>query len=133
MPPPFVLQGDVHANIAELRRALGSALRPLSYGDLARMVNERKPPKPLNSTKLQRWEKEGVEPDYHAARLMAQLAGVTYEAFTLGARYAASGQPQSYQGPGKGKTLDEVEAELGFTKPAAEPVPAPRRRKANER
>lgn len=72
-----MLGANVHENISALREALGSVERPLSFAALARRVG-------VGSTSIQRWEKDGAEPDIHSIRRMAELAGVTYEEFALG-------------------------------------------------
>lgn len=82
--PQFELQGSVSENVRALRKAQGSATRRLSRDDLAALIaakhtKDRAP----NGTTVQRWE-EGVEPDYESSRIMAVMAGVTFEQFTLG-------------------------------------------------
>lgn len=92
--PPFELGKDVHANVAALLKALGSVTRPLSYRDLAALLNQRDnarpaedrrelPPRQRNVATIQRWL-EGIEPDLLSLRIMADLAGVPFEAFALG-------------------------------------------------
>lgn len=78
------------SRIERLRAKLGSVVRPLSRGDLARLLSEGEPPE-RNATQssVRRWELEGVEPPYWAAAKMARLAGESFEAFALGAPSAA--------------------------------------------
>lgn len=91
--PQFELQGSVAENVLALRKMQGSAVRPLSRDDLAAMIakkhtKDRAP----NGTTVQRWE-EGVEPDYESSRIMAEMAGVTFELFTLGDPAKRAAQP----------------------------------------
>jgi transcriptional regulator with XRE-family HTH domain len=79
------VQPSVHANIAELRRFLGSRTRALSYSDLAELLNARDTSRRRNASTVQRWEKSGVEPDLNSIAAMAELAGVTFQEFALGA------------------------------------------------
>jgi len=80
--PVFELQGDVHGNVRALREFLGSAERELSLGGLARVLNQVDGRQRSAST-IQRWE-EGAEPDYDSAKLMADMAGISFEEFALG-------------------------------------------------
>lgn len=80
---PFQLKATVHENVLELRVALGSATRKLSRDDLAQLIAKKHSTRGPNGTSVQRWE-EGGEPDYESARIMAELAGVTFEEFALG-------------------------------------------------
>ena len=71
--------------IEALRKQLGSATRDLSRGDLVRLVNgELSVKDQVTESSMRRWETENVEPPYAAAAVMARLAGVSYEMFTLG-------------------------------------------------
>lgn len=72
----------MHENVAALRIFLGSAERPLSLSGLARTLN-RADGRARSASTVQRWE-EGAEPDLSSIRIMAQLAGVSFEAFALG-------------------------------------------------
>lgn len=78
----FALRASVHENVAELRRVLGSVEKPLPLGGLARVLNDADG-RSRNASTIQRWE-EGAEPDLGSIRLMASLAGVTFEEFALG-------------------------------------------------
>jgi hypothetical protein len=86
----FDLRADVHLNVKALREYLGSAERELSLGGLARLLNEADGRSRSAST-IQRWE-EGAEPDYGSTRLMAEMAGVSFEAFALGVAEPAAAQ-----------------------------------------
>lgn len=77
MKRAFVLGSDVHENIRALRHALGSVARPLSFAALAELIG-------VGATSVQRWEKDGAEPDYESTRRMAELAEVSFEQFALG-------------------------------------------------
>lgn len=81
--PSFRLRENVFENVLELRHALGSATRALSRDDLASMIAERHRARAPNGSSVQRWE-EGREPDYESARIMADLAGVSFEDFCFG-------------------------------------------------
>lgn len=82
--PRFVLQATVSENVLELRKALGSVKRMLSRDDLAAAIAESHPSKRVpNGTTVQRWE-EGGEPDFHSTRIMALMAGVSFDEFALG-------------------------------------------------
>jgi transcriptional regulator with XRE-family HTH domain len=83
----FELKRDVHANIAELRRHLGSVQRELSLEGLAQLLNERDGGQ-RNASTIQRWERT-TEPDLASIKLMADLAGVAFEEFALGAKRRA--------------------------------------------
>lgn len=87
MKREFRLQGTVNANVAELRRYLGSAVRELPLSGLAALLNQRDGRK-RSASSIQRWE-EGAEPDYASTKLMADLAGVSFEEFALGAQTIA--------------------------------------------
>lgn len=80
----FTLRATVHENIVELRRALGSVTRPLSRADLAKVLNDQDPARQRNYSTIERWENAGIEPDYRSTKLMADLAGVSFEDFALG-------------------------------------------------
>lgn len=104
MPPnaatkPFELKSNVGENVAELRRVLGSVKRPLSRDDFAELLNQRDPARARAYATIERWENSGVEPDYQSARIMADLAGVTFEEFALGVKKSrARGTPVDERG-----------------------------------
>lgn len=92
----FRLRESVHANIAELRRALGSVTRPLSRADLAKVLNDQDPARQRNYSTIERWENAGVEPDFRSTKIMADMAGVSFEDFALGVpevRQSEGGDP----------------------------------------
>lgn len=91
--PSFRLGTSVAQNVANLRVALGSATRALSRDDLAKLITEQHPTRVLSGSSVERWEKDGVEPDYESAAIMARLAGVPFEAFALG---DTSGRPETH-------------------------------------
>lgn len=126
MTPSFELKANVHENVEELRRVLGSVTRPISRADLATLLNQRDPSRQRNATTVRRWELERVEPDYDSVGIMADLAGVGFESFARGARAAAglaTGAPTPYHGP-----KERVE------RPAAsEAISPPTRRKVSGR
>jgi len=78
----FTLQESVTKNVAELCRVLGSIDKPLSYRRLAARLNEADGGK-RSASSIQRWL-VGAEPDIQSIRIMAQIAGVSFEAFALG-------------------------------------------------
>lgn len=106
MRPSFVLGADVHENVAALRVALGSISRPLSFAGLAEIVG-------VGATSIQRWEKDGAEPDIRSMRRMAELAGVTFEQFAVGNGTAPSIQLPD---PAKDRKLTEQEEERAVRK-----------------
>lgn len=81
--PQFVLGRNVHENVRQLRVALGSITRPLGVIDLARVLSDRHPERSISMSTVQRWE-AGTEPDLLSIRVMADLAGVTFEQFAFG-------------------------------------------------
>lgn len=82
--PKFRLQATIQENVKELRRALGSITDELSRAKLAEIIKDRHPlNRPVNGTTVERWEGSG-EPDIWSTKIMAQLAGVSYEEFALG-------------------------------------------------
>ncbi len=87
----FQLGRDWGENVKSLLKALGSVKRPLSYDDLAAMLNDRDPGgRKRNASTIQRWsQKKGAPPDPMSLKLMADLAGVSMEAFTFGPTVAA--------------------------------------------
>lgn len=89
--PEFLLGEDVHANVAQLLEALGSVKRALSYGDLAELLNERDQSRKRYPSTVQKWI-EGVVPDLRSIKLMAELAGVSFEEFALGTTPITSGK-----------------------------------------
>lgn len=82
--PNFQLGKDIHENVRALRVALGSVTKELSRDDLAKLIRDEHPEgRTLNGTTVQRWEAD-VDPDLQSLRIMAKLAGVSFEQFALG-------------------------------------------------
>jgi transcriptional regulator with XRE-family HTH domain len=129
---PFALQASVSRNVIELRRVLGSATRPLSLADLARLLNQRGAGRSRSASLVQRWERGESEPDIESIRLMADLAGVSFENFALGTLHGPR-RPRAYKGPEK--PMSEALKDMGLradgtpdTTPA--PTTTDRRRRA---
>lgn len=95
VPRRFVLGANVSENVFALRVAAGSVMSPLSTAKMAALVGARHATRKVTPTLIQRWE-EGVEPDYESLRILAELAGVSFEAFALG-RQAVEDTRPSYQ------------------------------------
>jgi transcriptional regulator with XRE-family HTH domain len=82
---PFRIGKDVAANIRELRRVLGSRTRELSRDDLAALLNERlSEADAVSGSGIRWWEQREGEPGIRVIAIMAELAGVSFEAFALG-------------------------------------------------
>jgi transcriptional regulator with XRE-family HTH domain len=81
-------------SVAALRARLGSAVRPLSFADLARLISADHPGT-VSTTTVYRWELGSREPDLHSLRIMADLAGVSMEAFAFGASASPDAIPQA--------------------------------------
>lgn len=84
--PTFRLGADLAQNIEALRVALGSATRRLSRDDLAEMISERLPHVTVSGSAIRWWESRKGEPGVRVIAVMAELAGVSFERFALGAR-----------------------------------------------
>ena|SRR5690242_11261431 len=81
---PNILMTWDGARIVGLREKLGSATRPLSRADLARLVNAQLPETDwISESGVVRYEK-GTEPPYLAAKVMAAMAGMSMDEFMLG-------------------------------------------------
>jgi hypothetical protein len=108
----FQLQATLRENVVELRRVLGSIERPLSLRSLAEQISRRHRTKRIDFKTVERWVREvdPVEPDVGSIAVMAELAGVTFADFALGARSA-------------------TERDAG---PVARPGPDPDRRRGRE-
>lgn len=82
---PFDIKKDVAGNIRELRRVLGSRTRELSRDDLAELLNQRLLGEhAVSASGLRWWEQGEGEPGVRVIAVMAELAGVSFEAFALG-------------------------------------------------
>lgn len=104
--PTFQLGRTLIENIVALRKALGSATRALSRADLALILTERHPANRSISESAVRWWEQGQgEPDVLTIHVMAQLAGVPFERFALGAEEKAVGTYTDRE-----PTLEEIEA-----------------------
>lgn len=122
MTRTFEVGPDVAANVKALRAFLGSVERELSLSGLAKQINARHPHRrKLNSTTIARWEDGGV-PDFESLRIMATLAGVTFELFTLGDPNA---KPQVSVAQHLTETIPEVPA---TAKPVAKKKKVPTKR-----
>jgi hypothetical protein len=87
----FELGRDVHENVRNLRRALGSVAAELSAARLAGLVGSAHPTRRVSPSQVQRWEVD-VEPDYLSTIIMAHYAGVSFEQFALGStQYVMAG------------------------------------------
>ena len=82
----FAPQPSVHENVKELRAYLGARnhrgerLALLPRDELAALVGERHPTRKPNGSTVQRWEEDG-EPDIDSIAILADLAGISFEAF----------------------------------------------------
>jgi transcriptional regulator with XRE-family HTH domain len=82
--PAFRLGRNVRENIKALRAAMGSATRELSRADLAKLITDELPTRPVSDSTIRWWERGKGQPEYHVAAVMARFAGVSFEQFCLG-------------------------------------------------
>lgn len=88
--PTFRLRSSLAENIAALREALGSAKRALSRDDLAEMIRDVDASLDVTGSGIRWWEQRRGEPGVRVIQVMAQLAGVPFERFALGADAASA-------------------------------------------
>lgn len=114
---PFRIGKDVAANIRELRRVLGSRTRELSRDDLAALLNERLAPRDaVTGSGLRWWETRQGEPGVRVIAVMADLAGVAFEAFALGVPDAV----ENLLDPANARELNEAETSRALRKAESE-------------
>lgn len=79
----FVLGSNVTENVRALRKALGSVSSELSFAKFAAELVKQGARATLNATTVYDWTK-GAEPDLVSIRVMATIAGCSFEDFALG-------------------------------------------------
>lgn len=114
-----------------LRQALGSVRRPLSMGDMAALLTKKlKRSPPFSASTIQRWETGIHEPDIETLRVLAELAGVSFESFVLGDKAKPL---DGYIDPAKDRRLTDEEIARARAQVAARDaakVPAKRGKRA---
>lgn len=124
--PNFGLTSTVSGNVRALRVALGSAVRPLSLSDLARMISEQHPARrTLNGTTVGRWESGESEPDLASLHIMAKWAGVSMEQFAAVSHQHDGGKNGMATRVSGGGMMHRGMPEIDLSKPLT-PAPDPR-------